>query len=335
MIAKQLATTCLSALLVLALAESAAGVIVKHLQLPHSYAEGRNAKSNRGWRAYTAPRGRPANNRLVILITNSQGFAPEITDSSFTYPARLKALFERRDPNHSYIVANWAMNGGSAVEMVVMAARAAAHHPDAVYLLSYSENFVGWRIHQPLSYGASNVDYLAYLPDVRQYLSPWFLDYFEVNRFHGQLAVHSRLLRLHDLWMVKIQPIRWGFVEEGPKYELALWEPMGDRMLQEFYDTLRRGLPRTPLFIVNMPLNRLRFTAESGERLSEFSRMAQEVLGSEPGVTVLDAVDVIPPEHFHTWTHLNRAGHAEFAQWLFERSRQWMESDGRLAGGPS
>jgi len=313
----------LSACLVLSLAEGAARVGVR-AAAPHCYDTTRNLREGY-WAQYTAPRKRRPDQRLIILITNSQGRMRR-GGGLDAYPARLQQQLAQWDPQHEYLLANWAMTGGNLAEMIVLAARAAAHRPDAVLLVTYTRNFREDQTRRTLEESWSDVSHLAYLPEVRRHLSPWFLEQFQVRSPRGWLAARSVLVQLHERFvsLVKGQTVRPGgrpaLITAEP------WTGMSSRLLDEFYRTFRHGLPTTPLVIVSMPLNPVRFTPESWPNILAFFPKAQGRLAGEPRVAVLDATGIVETRHFSDDTHVGTEGHDQFARWLFPRVAAVLET---------
>jgi hypothetical protein len=83
-----------------------------------------------------------------------------------------------------------------------------------------------------------------------------------------------------------------------------------------FHTALHRGSPETKLLLVAMPLARPGFTDRAWETNAEFVRDAQVKLGPRPGVRIVDATDVVEPEHFLRKSHLDPEGHLQLARFL-------------------
>jgi len=300
-----------TALLVVTAAELLASMVVFGLS-SHSYSTDRNAHAAWFWPQYTLPRPRAADERLVIVISNSQGDARELKAAE-AYPAMLERLLNESDRARTYAVANWSAPGIHSPEMTVLAARAAEHRPDAVLLVSFSQNFQDFGRRAPFAASKSDIGHLAYLPQVRQHLSPWFLKRFRITSRRTWLAARSCLLQLHEAFvgLVKGRTMRHAYLLEARP-----WTKASSRQLDEFYLTFREGLPTTPLFVVNMPLNPKRFVPQTWPHVEQFDERVHAQIGGRPGVTVLDAATLVAPRHFLAATHLDAEGHEVFARWL-------------------
>ncbi len=311
-----------TALLVLGFAEAAARLGLA-LVAPHAYEVARNPHAGL-WQQYTAPRARRPDERLVILLTNSQGHTRSDALAQQLYPVRLEALLNQADPRQGYIVANWAYPGASGHDLIVFAARAAAHRPDAVLLVTYSRNFTYVLDGQVLEDAGTDVHHLAYRRQVRRHLSPWFVRQFHATHPHAWLAAHSRLAQLHETVVALVK----GRVAADARPALtraAPWTDSADRLLEELYQTLRNGLPETPLLIISMPVGLDHYTPESPPHLAEFARQATVQFGRRPGVMVLDASTLLEPRLCSDETHLEPEGHALFAEWLFPHVLRMVE----------
>jgi hypothetical protein len=252
----------------------------------------------------------------VILITNSQGHVRR-NGGVESYPAQLGALLNHADPRHSYIVANWSVPGGNAPEMIVLAARAAAHHPDVVLLVSYSRNFTHQRRDPSLGATGIDVSHLAYVSQTRRHLSPWFLELFRVTDFRGWLAARRRLVQLRETF---VSMVKGGTARQRPTLiEAKPWTERSSQLLNDFRQTIRRGLPQTPLLVVSMPLNPHRFTQESWPNVRAFTAQAHAQFDHQPEVAVLDATDLVDPALFTDETHMVVEGHERFAHWLLSQ----------------
>jgi hypothetical protein len=304
------------AVAVVALAEGAAAVGITRLAA-HSYDVARKPYGEL-WLHYTRPRPRPASERLVLLITNSQGHVRK--DGGIrSYPARLQQLLNEAEPGRPIRVVNWAIPGGNAPEMIVLAARAAAHRPNAVLFVSYAHNFTYRESGLALERTRSDIHHLVYLPEVRRLISPWFLEAFPADSRSAWLATHSRLLQLREVLGSSVTGRRRR--SRGEPVAIKPWTGFSTLLLSELQWVLRRGLPSTPILLVSMPVNPERATPESGPTLRAFGARLQDVAGEDPLTTVLDAAALIPPGRFTDETHMDEPGHEQFARWLLPRVR--------------
>jgi hypothetical protein len=317
-----------TALLVLLGAEGVARGVMGVLPLPHSYTHPRNLMLDRGWVAYTAPRLHAADEKLIILIANSQGYGREMGDPQQIYAAHLQRRLNAADRSHRYRVANWSMNGGIAPDMVLLAARAAAHTPEAVLFVTYRHTVLDVRSDYPAYFSNRNLQYLGYEPSVRRLLSKPFLRRYSLSRPLGWLTSASSLLQLHHLFMVpghkgvigRVQAqSRASTSSAAPSYREQPWHPRGEEMLWEMHDTLRRGLPAVPMAFVSMPIDLSLMAPENRNVLRSYAPRLQAMFFGRPGVHVWDGVEAIPQASFYSNTHFTAEGHAQFGDWLFDR----------------
>jgi hypothetical protein len=339
---KRLGVAVLAACVTLLAADAALSVLDSLAPTAHSYDVPRNPHFRRGWSDYTQPRERPEAARLVIVISNSQGFLREHPDGSLAYPALLEAALE-----DEVIVANWSIAGGQSPEMIVLAARAAQHRPDVVVLVTSAGNFAPVWATQPLSYWLSDATGLAYDPEVRARLSDSFLERSSADDPLGWFAARTGIGRARRRFVEKrdeawswrpTAPTRLGDVVErtldqrGEGFTLGVGattkrsdpttgeadeaERGTASLLAEFVDTLHGTSPETRLLLVSMPIARPEQPGAAWRVAARFHGSAARALAGRPGVTVVDGVEVVPREHFVHATHLHPAGHRRFAAWL-------------------
>jgi hypothetical protein len=351
---RQLAAAILAACVTLLAADAALSVLASLAATPHSYDVPRNPHFRRGWSAYTEPRDRPNATRLVIVISNSQGFLRENPDGALAYPALLEAELDRSEAT-DVIVANWSIAGGQSPEMIVLAARAAQHQPDAVLLVTSAGNFSPVWGSEPLSYWLSDVTGLAYDPEVRAQLSESFLERTSADDPLGWFAARSGIGRARRRFIEKrdeawtwreTAPTRLGDVLErtldqrGEGFTLGVGattkrhDPGSDSpgeterergmasLLGDFVDTLHATSPETLLLVVSMPIARPEQPGALWQAAASFGDTAARALDGRPGVTVVDAVEVVDPELFVHATHLHPAGHRRFADWLLPQLKR-------------
>lgn len=322
----------LTAVALLAAAELAARGLQPRLP---SAAEGgfaRNPHYARGWPEYTRPDAEraPRDVPLVIAISNSQGFLRERSDAAEAWPSRLAA--ELAALGAPARVLNWSMPGGNGAEMTLLAARAHAHDPDLVLLVSYNDNFGDrWR-RLPLSYGYSDAHHLAYLPEVRAHLP---LDLLVATSGYdplGWLGAHSSLLWLRNRWGDVGERWSWSVIEPAHR---ARSRAAGTATVKEggrftlLGDFLRAaGAEESDgpaLMVVGMPLCKEVF--RNREVAGAFVIAAEERLASRPRSRVLNATALVPDEEFYGARHLRPAGHARFAAWLAPEVRALLAED--------
>ncbi len=324
MIGKLLKAT-LTAVAVVLVAELAARAVVARQPLAHSYDFSRNPNYRRGWVAWTEPRPREPDERLIVLISNSQGFAPEIPEDERIYSARLARRLDEAEPTHRHIVANWSIGGGGAPEMVLLAARAVEHRPDLLMVVTHNTPFTRKRARDPLSFYISDTIELAYLDSVRDRLPGWFLRAHRACDPGTFLAAQSGLVQLRNRW-IEHRDRRWVREARPPRIDLADRDhgnaavgQSGDLRLRLLVNVFRSGCPDAPVLLVNMPLYEPGWKPHVWPALAEFDDRMAGVVEGVPGVTVLNAVNVVGHDRFYTHTHMTAQGHEAFARWLTPR----------------
>jgi hypothetical protein len=320
------------AVVLLAVAELAAGRARPHLPSATAGGFARNPHYARGWPEYTRPDPpvTPRTGRLVIVISNSQGFLRERSDASEAWPSRLAAELDALGAPTR--VLNWSMPGGNGAEMTLLAARAHAHDPDLIMLVSYNDNFGDrWR-RLPLSYGYSDAHHLAYLPEVRARLP---LDLLVATSGYdplGWLGAHSSLLWLRNRWGDVGERWSWSVIEPAHR---ARSRAAGTASVKEggrftlLGDFLRAAGAEEgdgpALMVVGMPLCAEVF--RNREVAGAFVIAAEERLAGRPRARVLNATALVPDEEFYGARHLRPAGHARFAAWLAPQVQALLAED--------
>lgn len=269
------------------LAEVVAGFVYNSLAFPNSYDTTRNPNYQRGWVEYTQPPAVDADARRVIVISNSQGFLKERAEGNLTYAAELETLLNQQLAGQHVEVLNWSIHGGMAPEMVLLAARSAAHNPDVIVLVTYMPNFVADI--QPISWYVSDANRLAYLPEVRQYLPERFVARHKINRPLAWLEANTNLGRMKNFLEIPrmgnwtwtpIEPVR--VVE--PRGTPIRWNDNATDLMQDFYDTVRAASPDAQLLIVSMPMNQTGYDDEGWGILHSFIPHTREALGDSADV---------------------------------------------------
>ena len=142
---------------------------------------------------------------LVILISNSQGYGPELP-AELIYPVRLERLLSERW-QRPVRVANWSMQSGNAPDFVALAAAAPRLDPDVTLLLTSPRNFSQkFRMQQGepigLDYGLPDTRRLIGYAGVRARLPRSFTDYY----VHTNELLDATLARLMPLWRYRDLP---------------------------------------------------------------------------------------------------------------------------------
>ena len=334
----RLGKAVLTAVLVVMVAELAAQAAFSRIEFAHSYDEPRNPNFRRAWPAFTEPRTRGPNDKLIILISNSQGYAPELHDGEQCYAHQLQMLLNEPDSGHRYTVANWSIGGGSGPEMLLLAARAIEHKPDLLMLVTHSEPFTHTRVKLELSMHISDSNQLACDPEVRASLPDWFRTKLGRPDIGLYLESNSCLMRLRSTF-VEHRERRWVPRQQNverdkgphlaPLGRASRVRRSGVAMIDSIARTFREGLPDTPVLVVSMPLCGSKWDPRSWPGLHGFGDLASQVLNDgfpdDPKITVIDAVDAVDQDLFITRTHMVPEGHAAFSQYLLPHVRTCLD----------
>jgi hypothetical protein len=308
------------ALLVLIVAEASARALKPAFtrQAPPPE-EVRNPRFVRGWPEYTtAPAApRPPGQKLIVAISNSQGFLREREDGREAWPSRLEA--ELRASGTDARVLNWSLPGGSGAEMTILAARSLPQRPDLIVLVSYNNNFGKyWRV-QPLSFHHTDAGQLVYQASVRQYLPSDFLSELAATDPLEFLGAHSGLVWWRNYsWQPRTA---WTFnsrepdpEELGPEVSIKIAAITKFPLLDDFIQVVEQGEPPPQVIIVSMPLCRSR--CHNWESVGAFYERAVELAAQHRGVTALDATNLLEEDLFYGPRHFSSGGHRIFAAWL-------------------
>jgi len=189
----------------------------------------RNPHSDRDWlRHVSSSPARREGERLIILISNSQGYGFAVPDDR-TYAALLQ---ERLAAEGGAVrVLNWSIRGGAGPEFVLLAAAAHRLDPSLVLALVTPGNFTESALTQrgldlPLSGFASDAYQLAALPEVRAHLPKHFrsqyLDF--PTRIDAYLARVSKLWRFRDMPVELMRPAWLERAEQRQRHKLRRGE---------------------------------------------------------------------------------------------------------------
>jgi hypothetical protein len=327
----------LAVLAVLATSEALARIHLSANPLPDSYDAKCITTHERGFEPYTRPRERPTGERLLIVISNSQG---QLTwNEPDPGPSLFPALLEKSLGPGTRVL-NWSVVGGNGSEMTVLVARAAAHRPDAVLIAAGALNFRREMAVAPLSETGSDVEALAYLPAVRRHLPARFLERHAVHEMPGFLSAHVGLVQwrhrfveqrtgnwtpttagqadgrfLDDLREGRVTPGRYG------TRQAEAWSPESDALLEDLRATLRSGAPDARLVIASQPVCTFVFDEASQEAISSLAPAATRLFGDDPNVRVVNLLGKVPPQNYFTWSHVGRRGHERIAALLLPHAR--------------
>ncbi len=334
-------TACLAAL---GLAEAAARVVDAGREKPSSYTADRNPAYRRDFWAYTQPQPIREDQRLIIVISNSQGFGPELgkIEQLGQAPGLYTAQLQRQlndtltgDPNSDrIIVANWSIAGGNGAELMLLAARAAAHEPDAVFIVSHMNTWTKPRLADPLSTYISDVNQFAYKPELRMTLPGWFKRTFRAYSVPDALAANSALVqtgrRLGESRQTRWRPTRVAPPRREPQRRsrggAALADGLARRMLQWSVRHLNEHSPNTAVWLITMPLNRPIWKQGAWQNAQQFAALQQQV-ANETQAEHFDALHTLGTHQFYTHTHFKPRGHSQFAEQLRPLAISALDSD--------
>jgi len=322
----------ITALVVIAAAELLARTTMGRVEFAHSYDESRNPNYRRAWPAFTEPRPREPNEKLIIVISNSQGFAHELKDADHCYTEQLEERLNQNNPDKSVTVANWSLGGVSGPEMLLLVARAIDHNPDMLLLITHSNPFSHHRLNNPLSFYLSDAGQFAYTQPIRNRLPGWFIRQHRVYDPATLLEAHSGLIQCRSTF-IEQRHRRWHIASaaERPRrgkpklYHAPEVRDSGDKMLRACVDVFRDVRPDSPVLLVNMPLCQPKWTEQAWPRLQSFGERMDAIAQKTQGVTAIDATEAIEYDLFLTHTHLSAQGHAQFADYLLPIVEQQLD----------
>jgi hypothetical protein len=285
----------------------------------------RNPNYMRLWPEYvrSAP-SRSNGETLVVLISHSQGYGPELSDQRI-FPARLEAQLAARSSRPVRVV-NWSVPSGTAREAVILAAAAHRLRPDVTVMVTGPRAFLAayWmRDGEPtrLDRSPTDVRRLIGFEDVRRHLPDAFRSHY--LRIHDHLD--AGIARIAPLWsyrdiaqeVFQIGPLRpfagedsqrvWSAPPHRPGRipELPV-RPLSPELIGETVTALA-SLPGRRLF-VQAPVH------SGSRRYHGFAKARRRFEAA--GVEAFDLSARIPDEDFLTAAHLDEEGHARLADLL-------------------
>jgi hypothetical protein len=309
----------------LLVAELVARLALSAWGTPSSYDVPRNPHFRRGWveltRAPPAPRGRP----LVVVVTHSQGYFRETTDARFAYPAQLEELLRARGGVFEDAeVLNWSIDGGRALEAVLLVARALEHHPDLIVYATGPDVYREDSFTRPPSYWVSDAWKLCHRSEVRSRLSGAPLEACRREEILGWLRSHLALFwvrsvlfeRRVDAWTLWGSPRGDTAPSESPKgsWRMQFHEPAFDAAMTAVRRLIETADPTTRFVFVASPHSRAHSHPETlglGDRMLELAARALP-----PETTILDARELVSSERFYDAAHIDREGQRLLATWL-------------------
>jgi hypothetical protein len=317
--------------------------------MPSCAAMRRNPYRFRGWPEYVeAARGLAASNRVVVLLSNCQGYGAE-HPGRLGYPAVLQTMLNEQAPagERPWRVVNWSLDGATSIEYVMLAAYLRDVRPAAVLVpIAFAdfraEHFAeGWR------YSRSDVSRLAVRPSVwrrlpraflrrhapvEDVLATWAFDRLALLRVaeYGWSWLEGRLPGSHyTLYAPAINYRPWRI--EGLRPLVHKIRPVGmplDQELNLLYDErsavmvdeLAAVLAASglPVALAAQPFRDKHLYAR------QFARDLEAAAGRH-GLACWDLRRAIPAEEYLTSNHLSRQGHRRMAQELATRMATWLE----------
>ncbi|MCP3892657.1 MAG: hypothetical protein GY702_27840 [Desulfobulbaceae bacterium] len=308
--------------------------------------EKRNVHYRRGWAEHViSPSKKKKNEKLIIIVANSQGYGREVSDKQ-SYPSLLEDSLANQFSQNIRIL-NWSIYGGSVKEMTMLTAAAKRLQADIFLYIDrpsgFHVNYVkanrkrGW-----LSNFSFDVRFLLWHPDIRKTLPPDFLSYY----FGPMDYVDISLAHLFKPWYYRELPVSFVLQNEDMrKFNPSKWSqkwvsaPRDTREKQErllrqtekMIKTRREQLKENAIswkavkhlldttqgltaekYFISMPVHTL-IQGESDLILPEISTRF-----SKKGFRVLDFSKKIPDYQYLSMAHLNETGHQTMAELLTE-----------------
>jgi len=228
------------ALLFLVVGEIALPAALRH-RLPRAEEEGRNPHARRNWDEYVSKTSvRRPGERVVLLVSNSQGRGPEVPASQ-SYPQLLEARLDRERPGEPVRVVNWSFGPNRVPETILLLARSPDLDPDVVLVVQppnwfREEDYTYHSRPTPLAMFPSDIVDTAWL--YRDRLPPDFVSHYirPVQAVDALLARGLRSYRYRD-WPVSFlrHHLPWleAFVPERDRAAWFLEGRQGLRPLRE------------------------------------------------------------------------------------------------------
>jgi hypothetical protein len=309
----------------------------------------RNPYRFRGWPEYVeAARGLTASNRVVVVLSNCQGYGAE-HPGRLGYPAILQTVLNEQGPagDRPWRVVNWSLDGATSMEYVMLAAYLHQVQPAAVVVpIAFAdfraEHFAeGWR------YSRSDVSRLAVRPSVWRRLPRAFL------RRHAKVEDVLASGAFDRLALLRVAEYGWSWLEGRlPGSHYTLYAPAINYRPWRI-ERLRPLAPK--IRTVGMPLDQelnLLYDERSAVMVDELAAVLAAsglpvALAAQPfrdkhlyarhfardlkaaagrhGLACWDLRRAIPAEEYLTSNHLSRQGHRRMAQELATRMGPWLE----------
>ncbi|MES0489108.1 MAG: hypothetical protein ABUK01_03895 [Leptospirales bacterium] len=199
-----------SLLLLLLFAEYLAGLWIPYLENPDATKVIRNQAYKRGWPEYISASS-PDHGNHIIIITNSQGYGPELQEEQI-YGNLLQNKLQKRGSH--IIVENWSVPGMRMPEFIILLQKAIEKKPDMIFtLLPVQLVSFGWEAAEvDLQHGSSDLwllfsdhriwskiynFWVTRKPDIELYLEAFFMYNFNIlrSRIHFLDKLRNQLNR--------------------------------------------------------------------------------------------------------------------------------------------
>ncbi|MBN1672797.1 MAG: hypothetical protein JXR37_17265 [Kiritimatiellae bacterium] len=294
----------------------------------------RNPHFRRAWAEHVSSAfPRQPGERLIVIISNSQGYGRELDDAQ-TYPRLLEGKLAER-LNGPVRVLNWSVPAGVGVEYVLLGAAAARLAPDVLMLVAGPGNFdASWlRVDtDPARRAAwpSDNRYLLGFGDVRrrvprEFLSRYIRPIDWVDIMLGRACPVWSYRHLPAAWLMRFRPLHaferspeketWFYgPSRAPARPVLVYPPIAvDWDLVRDYLGATQGMSGTRRVFVSMPLH----TRRRGRASGFLARMRADCAAA--GVEVWDCAGILPDHQYFVTTHADREGHEVFAEHLARR----------------
>lgn len=331
--------------LLLLAGEIAAGFWIPYREAPSASETRRNPFHKRGWPEFTDGERVPGK-KLVILITNSQGFGEEISDRGI-FPYLLEERLNRR--GIPVKIENWGMPGGTMVDHEFALLRAIQRKPDLIVMMKTYKDFSADLLDLRLDKVSMDINQLAGRPSlwapmwntaIRKQLTfeLWSQCAFPSFSNLSRLRIHvmdlisnklnnNFLFALHfgherGVWTYSIEPPREHRYlkdkKDHPKDGVQRWEIEarvdGLKMYARDVQVHTRQVGIPCVWIWN-PLMLAPLSADQREMADSFYSRGREILESR-GITPVDLRDALPLELFYAYSHFDAQGHVLLAEKL-------------------
>lgn len=283
----------------------------------------RNPHFRRAWveHVYKA-RPKQAGEKLLIIISNSQGYGNEVKDEeTYVYLLEKNLNFIWKSPVR---VLNWSVHGGAGPEFVILLAAANRLHPDTLLLIVSPGNFRNFYMSldehsKPKMPWASDCRFLLGFSDIRKYVPRLFVKHFfkmidEVDIYLGRYYPLWRYRPHFISWLSRSTILRRFGKDENVNYG-KVKKTIDSKLLGYCLETTT-SLKAKKVFVL-MPQRSM-----VNKRFPKFIQQYQRQLDAT-GYEVWDLShqisDNLSDNHFRTLSHLNKKGHAKLADLLTER----------------